>query len=213
MPGDVGVIVEGPQLLPRLVEPYLPGPAWGLWLLPTSEFRRTALEARFSASQATSDAVRAQEKLLARNALIDSRTRSETAELGLRVVDVDGQRDLPAMIEHITDLLAPVLSDVPPAGSGQQRGALRRAENDAMMTNVAAWLADLGPNGPKGSLRFPFGCECERLGCASEVSRTQADYTAVRLASGAITAPEHPDNANHAAHADHDDVRGRTGRT
>ncbi|MGW5361953.1 hypothetical protein [Actinopolymorpha pittospori] len=191
MAADIAVIVEGPQLLPQLVAPYLSDPDCGLWLLPTPEFQRTALAARFNASQSTSDAERAQEKLLTRNSILDGRTRSEATALALRVVDVDGQRDLPTMIEHVTELLKPALTNVPRARTGRQRQTLRRTENDAMVANVKAWLADIAPRTPPDPLLLPFACECAQLGCAAEVEQTPADYQAMRTTDGLITAPHH----------------------
>ena len=188
---DIAVIVEGPQLLPQLVAPYLSDPDWGLWLLATPEFQRTALAARFNASQSTSDAERAQERLLTRNSILDGRTRSEATALGLGVVDVDGSRDLPTMIEHVTELLAPALTNAPRAHNGRQRQKLRRTENDAMVTNVLAWLDDIAPSTPPDPLLLPFACECARLGCTAEVQRTPAEYQAVRTADRTITAPDH----------------------
>ncbi|MEQ4208925.1 hypothetical protein [Actinopolymorpha sp. B9G3] len=191
MPTDIAVIVEGPQLFPELVAPYLPDPGWGLWLLPTPEFRRAALASRWNASRSTSDAERVQEKLLARNDLLDARVRSEATAHGLRVVEVDGARDLPTMIDHAADLLAHPLANAPRARTGRQRRALRRSENDTMITNVRAWLADIGPTGPPDPLLLPFACECDRLGCTAEVERTPADHEALRATDRHITAPDH----------------------
>jgi hypothetical protein len=191
MPNDVAVIVEGPQLLPALVSPYLPDPRWGVWMLPTPEFRRAALASRWNASRTTSDAERAQEKLLARNDLLDARIRSEATAHGLRVVDVDGGRDLTTMIDHVADLLAHPLANAPRVRTGRARGALRRSENDTMITNVKAWLADAGPAGPPEPPHVPFACECERLGCAAEVHRTVADHETLRAAGHRITAHDH----------------------
>jgi hypothetical protein len=187
----VAVIVEGPQLLPWLVEPHLTGPDNALWLLPTPEFRRRALAARHTASEATSDAERAQANLLARNAILDARIRSEATDRRLRVVDVDGSRDVPAAIAHVTKLLEPVLADLPKARTGQQRSNFRQIENDAMMTNVTAWLADLGPHQPSGTLELPFACECERLGCTAELMLDPSAYEAARADGHPITSPEH----------------------
>ena len=191
----VAVIVEGPQLFPRLVAPYLPGPEWGVWLLPTPEFRRAALAVRWNSSRSTSDAARAHEKLLARNDLLDHRTREEASTLGLRIVEVDGARDLPATIHHLTALLDPALAPAPRARSGEERRSLRQVENDAMAGNVRAWLADLGPDAPPGPTHLPFACECERLGCAAEVQRTPADHANLRGVGRPIVAPDHDDTA------------------
>ncbi|MGH3489135.1 MAG: hypothetical protein ACRDP8_14650 [Actinopolymorphaceae bacterium] len=186
MPRDVAVVVEGPQLLPPLVAPYLPDRDWGVWLLPTPDFRRSALAARFNAAQSTSDPARAQQNVLTRNAILDARTRSEAIGLGLSVIDVDGSRDLPTTVTHLIDLLTPALAKVPKARTGRQRSALRRFENDTMVTNVTAWLADMAPSAPPDPLLLPFACECERLGCTAESKRTPSEYEVLRAADLSI---------------------------
>ena len=46
LPTDVPVLVEGYKLLPRLVSPLLSRPDQAAWLIPTPEWRRTALQQR-----------------------------------------------------------------------------------------------------------------------------------------------------------------------
>jgi hypothetical protein len=133
---------------------------------------------------------------LARNSILDGRTRSEATALGLRVVDVDGQRDLPTMVEHVTELLMPALTNAARARTGRQRQTLRRTENDAMVTNVTAWLADIAPSTPPDPLLLPFACECAQLGCTAEVEHTPADYQTLRAADHPITAPHDAMHAN-----------------
>ena len=75
MDGAVGVVVEGPQLFPELVAPYLAGPGSGLWLVSTEQFQRRVLGARVGdASGFTSDAQRALDNLVRRNLLLNDRT-------------------------------------------------------------------------------------------------------------------------------------------
>lgn len=98
----VGVVVEGPQLFPSLVAPYLASPRHGAWLLPTPEFRRRALESRSTgAAKFTRDPERALENLLTRNALLDAQTRAEGETLDLRLFEVDGSDDPPTMAERV----------------------------------------------------------------------------------------------------------------
>lgn len=46
LPPDPPVLAEGFSLLPRLVAPLLSRPRQAVWLLPTPEFRRVALDSR-----------------------------------------------------------------------------------------------------------------------------------------------------------------------
>ncbi|MEV6966179.1 hypothetical protein AB0M47_13775 [Hamadaea sp. NPDC051192] len=102
--GDAGVVAEGFRLLPHLVRPQLASPRHAVWLLPTPEFRRAAFEQRGSLwkiAGRTSDPATALANLLARDAMFTDRVRAEAADLGLRVLEVDGtasEEDLVAQV-------------------------------------------------------------------------------------------------------------------
>lgn len=87
-----GVLAEGLRLVPRRVAPLLTDRHAAVWLLPTPEFRRMALERRgslWTIADGTSDPPRALENLLERDRLFTDRLRAEVADLGLRSIDVD----------------------------------------------------------------------------------------------------------------------------
>lgn len=187
MGADVGMIVEGPQLFPALVEPYLTAPGYGLWLLPTEELQRRALSARtVSASRSTSDAARALDNQVRRNQLLDARTRAEAEALRLTVFEVDGSEDLPAMTQRAIAHFARAIATLPPARTDEQRRGLRRRENDATMRNMYACLAELG--GAPAGLRVPFTCECGRQGCERVTGETPEEYERLRAAGQPIMA-------------------------
>ena len=86
------VVVEGFRLLPELVEPLLGDRRRGVWLLPTPEFRRAALEQRgslWAVAGRTSAPERALGNLLERDRLFTERVSRETERLGLARVVVD----------------------------------------------------------------------------------------------------------------------------
>jgi 2-phosphoglycerate kinase len=91
LPRDTGVVVEGFRLLPHLVRPLLASPRQAVWLLPTPEFRRAALESRGSlwkiAGQ-TSGPERALRNLLERDHMFTERLGDEVRRLGLPAIDV-----------------------------------------------------------------------------------------------------------------------------
>jgi hypothetical protein len=92
LPAEPGVIAEGFRLLPRLVKPLLEAPHHAVWLLPTPDFRRAALDSRGSLCEIagnTSDPERALGNLLARDQMFTERVRQETRRLDLRVIEVD----------------------------------------------------------------------------------------------------------------------------
>lgn len=91
-PGQPGVIAEGFRLLPRLVKPLLAVPEHAVWLLPTPEFRRAALDSRGSSweiAQKTSDPERALRNLLERDRMFTDRLRAEVTRLGLPAIEID----------------------------------------------------------------------------------------------------------------------------
>ena len=79
-------------MLPRLVKPLLEAPNHAVWLLPTPDFRRAALDSRGSVWEIagnTSEPERALHNLLVRDRMFTERLRHETRRLDLRVIEVD----------------------------------------------------------------------------------------------------------------------------
>jgi hypothetical protein len=98
------VIAEGFRLLPELVAPLLTDPRHAVWLIPTPEFRRAALESRgglWQIAGRTTDPDRALANLLERDRLFTERLAATVADLHLQAIHVT-----PAMTED--DLAAAV---------------------------------------------------------------------------------------------------------
>ncbi|MFF5516867.1 hypothetical protein [Streptomyces coeruleorubidus] len=93
MPRETCVVVEGFRLLPHPVQPLLTEPGHAVWLLPTPEFRQTALTSRATTGEGftarTSDPERANRNIAARDHMFTERLREETARLRLPTVTVD----------------------------------------------------------------------------------------------------------------------------
>jgi hypothetical protein len=92
LPRAPGVIAEGFRLLPYRVKPLLAVRGHAVWLLPTLEFRRAALESRGSLwgiAGRTSDPERALGNLLERDRMFTERLYEEAKHLELRVIEVD----------------------------------------------------------------------------------------------------------------------------
>ena len=90
--GATTILAEGFRLLPRLVSPLLVHPNQAVWLLPTPQFRRDALDSRGSTWEIpnrTSDPGRALANLLERDALFTDELREEARILHLRTIEVD----------------------------------------------------------------------------------------------------------------------------
>ncbi|MDQ1013744.1 hypothetical protein [Streptomyces afghaniensis] len=108
MPPDTCVVVEGFRLLPRLVQPLLPGPGHAVWLLPTPEFRQAAVTGRAAPDGGftgrTSDPERANHNIAARDHLFTERLREETARLRLPTVTVDLRMSEDELTERVSGI-------------------------------------------------------------------------------------------------------------
>jgi 2-phosphoglycerate kinase len=92
MSADRGVVAEGFRLLPELVAPLLADDRHAVWLIPTPEFRRAALQSRggpWRIAGRTSDPERALANLLERDRLFTEGPERSVAALGLPAVQVD----------------------------------------------------------------------------------------------------------------------------
>jgi len=110
LPARPSVIAEGFRLLPHLVGPLLAAPTQALWLLPTPEFRRAALESRGSSwaiAGKTSDPETALRNLLERDRMFTDLLRKEAERLELTVIYVDTETtedDLEGQVAEVLGL-------------------------------------------------------------------------------------------------------------
>jgi hypothetical protein len=107
-----GVVAEGFQLTPDVVEPLIEGPRQAVWLLPTHRFRREMLLSKpqaWATPNRTSDPERAQAHRIRRDALIVDRLREQAAARGLRVIEVDGSRTLDGVRAMVEEHFGPYL--------------------------------------------------------------------------------------------------------
>jgi 2-phosphoglycerate kinase len=106
LPKQPCVIVEGLRLLPHLVKPLLTTPSNAVWLLPTPDFRRAALDSRGSTweiARKTTDPDRALCNLLERDRLFTGRLYEQTKPLQLRVIEVDITMTEDDLAERVTE--------------------------------------------------------------------------------------------------------------
>ena len=108
MPAARGVLVEGFRLLPHLVKPVLPGLEHAVWLLPSPEFRRAAIERRGGSTSGflakTSNPERALQNLLERDRMFTDRLRRQVEELELRSIEVDSAMAEADSVDRVRNL-------------------------------------------------------------------------------------------------------------
>jgi hypothetical protein len=93
LPRDIGIIVEGFRLLPRLVKPLLSETSHAVWILPTPDFRQAVIESRGGSAWGflakTTNPQRALRNLLERDRMFTKILGEETTRLGLHAIEVD----------------------------------------------------------------------------------------------------------------------------
>ena len=105
LPSDRPIVVEGFRLLPELVAPLLGPHRHGVWLVPTPEFRRAALESRgglWSIAGKTTDPDRALANLLERERMFTARMVTDAERLGLPMITVDATMSEGELTERVS---------------------------------------------------------------------------------------------------------------
>jgi hypothetical protein len=113
VPRGVVVIAEGWGLRPELVAPLLASPDRAIFLVPTREFRDRQLSQLERAGRlgaaGLSDPARAQRNRVERDEILARDVVDSAAQHGLRVLQVDGSRDAPAVAELVEEQFGPFL--------------------------------------------------------------------------------------------------------
>jgi hypothetical protein len=176
-PGQVPVIVEGPQLMPGFAGQLPAG--WGVWLVPDPARQRLVREERLAheeelAARPAAGRSRAQ-RLLQRDAVIAARIRAAAALAGRPVIEVPPVPDWPAIAAAAESALAPALRSAPRLAPGRELSRQRRYENGAAERQGRLWLRAAGLTAMPS---YPFGCECGTSGCRATWTATPDGYAA-----------------------------------
>ncbi|MGV9245379.1 hypothetical protein [Streptomyces sp. NPDC003710] len=107
LPPEPCVIVEGFRLLPHLVKPLLAVSSQAVWLLPTPEFRQTAIQSRATPGEGfiwkTSDPERAGRNIAERDHAFVKRLYEETKRLGLHAIEADTTMTEDDLAKRVTE--------------------------------------------------------------------------------------------------------------
>lgn len=154
----VPVLVEGPQLMPSMAAQLPIGHA--VFLLPSQARTRAA---RVLRPDADPDRL---ERLVARDARIAERVRTEAAALDLPVIEVPAEPDWAAVHRAVHAALVSALTHRLAPGPDLTRQ--RAFENDTVARQVRLWAAAAGREVIPGSNvpPFPWACECGTSGCS-----------------------------------------------
>ena len=186
LPDDAPVIVDGPQVLPELVAPFLDSPRAAIFVVGLRELQRRLVTERGSDLYArTRDPARALANRLQRDELLAERVRQAATSYGLDVVEVtDINETAPAIEAQFAPLLAEWMTRT-------DRGDLagrRREENNVRLRQLRAHAHTAGIS----SREVEFACECDHPGCALTVAATLEQAEAARARSLPLLAATHP---------------------
>lgn len=158
----VPVLVEGPQLMPSMAASLPRGCA--VFLLPAPERTRAARACRPDALPARL------ERLVARDALIADRVRSEAAAAGRPVVEVPEDPDWSATYGAVYSALKPGITGK--LAPGRELAEQRAFENDVAARQGRLWAEATGREVIPGSTTVPYrwACECGASGCTDRSS-------------------------------------------
>jgi 2-phosphoglycerate kinase len=101
---DTPLVVEGNQILPSLLVPYLEEHHKAIWIIPTEQFQREHYSRRGwiqGILQNTADPTVAFNNWMSRDALFSEFIQKEASELNLNVLKVDGSKTLQENFEYI----------------------------------------------------------------------------------------------------------------
>jgi hypothetical protein len=194
LPSSPLIVAEGTPLFPWLVADRLASLDHAVWLVPTPEFQRARLEERPGTEwRRTSDPPRALENRIERERAIGEVVARDARGRGLRVLDVDGSKGLPAMAAAVEEVFAGLIAAGPRAADADARRALRREDNLQVYRQVSTFFDRRPGVGDPEQSPVPFACECGVSGCAAGVRATLVE--ARRVFDGAegerLLAPQH----------------------
>jgi hypothetical protein len=192
LPAAPAIVAEGTPLLPTLVAAVSADASRALWLIPSPEFERRALEARPTTSfDATSDPQRARENRIRRELAVAAEIERQARERGFHVVRVDGTRDLPTVQRVVEDTFADALARLPRATTPEERFAIRRGENATVYAQLSTYLDRVPAAGTRDEVTFPFACECGRSDDVETRELSIDDFERLMMDGGRVVARSH----------------------
>jgi hypothetical protein len=156
LPPEPLVIAEGSTLPARAADP-----SRAVWLVPTPELQRTHLAARGTTGGAAE-----------LYALLNDVIAREAADHAVPTVLVDGGRSIEETVATVEARFADVIADGPRAQTTEDRRALLRKINEAIIAQVRAYHARPWATGDPDAVVRRFVCECGDPACELEVELT-----------------------------------------
>jgi hypothetical protein len=152
VPPEPLVIAEGSTLPARAADP-----SRAVWLIPTPELQRARLAAQGTAGGAAE-----------LYALLNDVITREAAEHAVPTLLVDGTRSVDETVAAVEDRFAEAIATGPRAQTTEERRALLREINAAIVAQVRAYHARPWATGDPDAVVRRFVCECGDPACNAE---------------------------------------------
>jgi hypothetical protein len=154
LPRSPLVVAEGTTLPAGAVQDH----SRAVWLLTTPELQRARLEER--------GLPRGPRQLYL---LVAETIEREAREHGVPVLVVDGARSIDATVAAVERLFEDALDEGPLVETGEERRALLREGNEAIVAQVRAYYARPWAEGAADQVVRTFVCECGERSCEADV--------------------------------------------
>jgi hypothetical protein len=158
------VVADGSTVLPELVAQGHAERDRAVWLLPTFELHRAFHEKRGMAH------------LVEYRWLVAEEIERQAAELSVSVLRVDDTVGIDEAVAAVEELFAEALAEGPRAETVEERRALLRYANEAVVTQARGFLARPWTRGDEATFVREFLCECDDPECTEVVELAVAEY-------------------------------------
>jgi hypothetical protein len=177
LPPSPLVVAEGSVIRPALVPDAPAGEARSIWLVPTPDLLQARLDAR-GLRRDVSDPLRARENEL-RRALDDAaEIERQARERDLTILPVDGARGIDETVAAAEAIFATAIARGPRAQTADERRALLRWANEAVVAQLRGYHARPWVSGTFDDATRPFVCECDDPECTEDVVLRVAAFPA-----------------------------------
>jgi hypothetical protein len=170
LPTKLLAIAEGSTLPAAAADP-----ARAVWLIPTPEFQRAQLAAR-GTTGGTAELY----------ALLSEAISREAKDHSVPTLVVDGTQGIEETTHAVESLFADALAAGPRSETRDERRALLREINEAIVAQVRGYYARRWADGDPEAIVRTFVCECADPACAADL-----ELTVGRLAAAPALAPGH----------------------
>jgi hypothetical protein len=159
LPAAPIVVAEGSTVPASVVRDGIGDPTRAVWLLPTPGFQQAQLAGYDTGARTLCS--------LLRN-VIEQEARAN----GAPVVQVDGTRGVDEITKVVEQRFATAIAEGPRAEMLEERRALLREANEAVVEQVWRYFARPWAQGDPEQIVRSFLCECGRTDCSDSVEAT-----------------------------------------